>query len=105
MTCEAVSAGLCELGRAISDVAFRKALGLAANEHRYRLEVERLHAHQQPIPLVEVALTPDLHESCLVIDTLASPMPGSKKTDRNNNITATFEEKPANGPSAINASI
>ena len=86
MTCEAVSAGLCELGRAISDVAFRKALGLAANEHRYRLEVERLHAHQQPIPLVEVALTPDLHESCLVMARLVSePMPGSQKTDRNNN--------------------
>jgi len=64
-----------------------------------------MHVHQQPIPLVEVALTPDLHESCLVIATLASPMPGGKKTDRNNNITATFEEKPANGPSAINASI
>jgi hypothetical protein len=44
-----------------------------------------MHVHEQPIP-VEVALTPDLHESCLVIATLVSePMAGSKKTDRNNN--------------------
>src|SRR6516165_2698681 len=45
-----------------------------------------MHVHQQPIPLVEVALTPDLHESCLVMAKLVSePMPGSQKTDRNSN--------------------
>jgi hypothetical protein len=29
-----------------------------------------MHVHQQPLPLVEVALVPDLNESCLVIPAL-----------------------------------
>jgi hypothetical protein len=45
-----------------------------------------IHVHQQPIPLVEVALTPDLHEGCLVMARPVSElMAGSQKTDRNSN--------------------